>query len=121
MLRSMMYVTTASGCLRHLTLSASAPSSSRSASRRSATPSSRDRRRPSSTFLRVSSSLAMEPQLRQLRNERQRVGAPQELAQPLLLALAERVDDVLAQVALVFRRARRVAARLMGRDRGERL
>jgi hypothetical protein len=41
----------------------------------------------------------MEPQLRDLRHERQRVGPAEELAQPLLLALAQLVDDVLAQVA----------------------
>src|SRR5262245_25397565 len=101
MLRSMMYVTVGSGWSRHRTLSASIPSSSRSASRRRKTPSSRESLSPAFTFDRIASILGMEAQLRHPRDEGEGVGAPVELAEARHLFLAEGEDDVVAQIGLV--------------------
>src|SRR5262245_45739070 len=101
MLRSMMYVTTPSGWSRSRTASASIPSSSRSASRRSATPSSRESRSPASTFFPMRSDVPMEPQLGDLRDQAQSVRPPVELLEPGQLVLAQAVRDVGPQVRFV--------------------
>src|SRR5260221_7116592 len=86
------------------------PSSSRSASRRSAIPSARESRSPFSTFSRMLAihrpptlALAMEPDLRDPRDQAEGVGPAVELPQAVRLGVTEAVDDVLPQVRLVLR------------------
>src|SRR5262245_45025387 len=80
----------------------------RSASRRRRIPSSRETRSPAATFSRIASTLGIEPQLRDPRNEGEGVGAPVELPEARYLFLAEGEDDVVAQIGLVHGRAPRL-------------
>src|SRR6266581_1918935 len=92
------------------------PSSSRSPSRRRATPSSRLKRSPARTFLATGSAMAMEPQLRDPVDEAEGPGPPVELPQAGQLSLAQVVHDVPAQVRLALRAAPRAEPIVLRRD-----
>src|SRR5947208_3060223 len=95
------------------------PSSRRSPSRSSATPSSRRRRSPPRTFFATASAMAMEPQLRDPVDEAERARPPVELPQPAQLLFTQVVHDVPPQVRFALRPAARAEPIVLRGDLGE--
>src|SRR2546428_4199331 len=108
-----------SGCSRLRTESASMPSSRKSPSRSSATPSSRLSRSPPRTFFATASTMAMEPQLRDPVDEGEGARPTIELPQPTQLFFAQVVHDVPAQVRFALRAASRAQPIVLRGDLGE--